>query len=114
MEDLDPSAVTDRDHAAVRATGQVCVGFDIEHDRAVVTGGHIEDVDALDTEQFIGPRTPPRRRRRHAGARRVHQRQGPSGATAWSPLIVRALTPFHRPDTPLEASTSTTLIWEGP
>ena len=114
VQHLDPPAMTDRDHPAVRTTRQILAGFDIEHGRAVLTGGHVKDVNALDTEQFIGPRTPPRRRRRSASARRVRQRQSPSGTAAWSPLILGALTP----STPLprrpRSYRSTTLICEGP
>jgi len=61
MEDLRPAAVADRDHPTVRAPGQVRIRLDVEHDGAVVPGEHIEDMDALDTEQFISPRTPPKK-----------------------------------------------------
>jgi acyl transferase domain-containing protein len=39
------------------ATGKPLVGLDLEHQHAVVAGGYVEDMDPLDTEQFIGPRT---------------------------------------------------------
>ena len=101
VQQLDSAAVADRDHPAVRTASEDVVGLDLEQHAAVLAGGHIEDVHALDTEQFISPRTPPaKRRRRPAGTRRVRQRQGLSGEAAWSPPIVKALTPSQLADTP--------------
>jgi hypothetical protein len=77
VQQLDSAAVADRDHPAVRTASEDVVGLDLEQHAAGLAGGHIEDVHALDTEQFISPRTPPaKRRRRPAGTRRVRQRQG--------------------------------------
>ncbi|QNP74932.1 hypothetical protein IAG44_39615 [Streptomyces roseirectus] len=44
MQDLDPTTVADRDHPAVGAADKIGVGLNIEHDRAFVAGGHVEDV----------------------------------------------------------------------
>jgi len=109
VQDLHPPAVTDRDHTAVRAARQRGVGLDIDHEPAVVSGGHVEDMQSLDTEQSISPRTA---RDRGPTPTVGHVRAFPSAAS--SPLIVKALTPAYDPDTPPVPSTSTTLNWEGP
>jgi hypothetical protein len=44
VQDLDPTTVADRDHPAVGAADKIGVGLNIEHDRAFVAGGHVEDV----------------------------------------------------------------------
>lgn len=74
VENLDPATVPDRDHAALRASGQCLVGLDIAHQQAILASAHLKDVQALDTEEFISPRTP--RGRKRAGT--VSHRQGPS------------------------------------
>ena len=110
VQQLDSAAVADRDHPAVRTASEDVVGLDLEQHAAVLAGGHIEDVRALDTEQFISPRTPPvKRRGRPAGTRRVRQRQGLSGEGAWSPPIVKALTPSQLADTPSKHAQSRAL-----
>ena len=87
MEDLDPTAVPDSNNAAVRAAGQGQVGLHRDYDLAVVLGGHVEDVQALDTEQLISPRTAcDRGPTSTVGHVRV------SLLAAWSPPIVEALT----------------------
>ena len=58
MQADDPTAVADRDHTAGRAPRQGLVGLHIQHDRALLARGDVEDVDALDTEDFIGPGAP--------------------------------------------------------
>ena len=68
MQQLDSAAVADRDHPAVRTASEDVVVLDLEQHAAVLAGGHIEDVHALDTEQFISPRTPPAKRRRRPQA----------------------------------------------
>jgi hypothetical protein len=60
VQQLDSAAVADRDHPAVRTASEDVVGLDLEQHAAVLAGGHIEDVHALDTEQFISPRHRPR------------------------------------------------------
>jgi hypothetical protein len=52
VQQLDSAAVADRDHPAVRTASEDVVGLDLEQHAAVLAGGHIEDVHALDTEQF--------------------------------------------------------------
>ena len=55
MQGLNPAAVTDRDHPAVGTACHVGGGLDLHDHRAVIAVDHIQDVDALDSEQFIGP-----------------------------------------------------------
>ena len=62
MQAYDPAAVADRDDTAGAAAREDLVGLDVEHHRAVVAGGDVEDVNALDTEELIGPGAP-----RHTG-----------------------------------------------
>jgi hypothetical protein len=50
--------MTDSENATVGTTGQVVAGLDIDHEHAVVTVHHIEDVHALHAEQLVSPRTP--------------------------------------------------------
>lgn len=56
----DSSAMTDRDDSAGTATRERLVGLDIEHHGAVIASGHVDDVYAVDTEEFIGPGAPRR------------------------------------------------------
>jgi len=39
VENLDPATVPDRDHAALRASGQCLVGLDIAHQQAISPAG---------------------------------------------------------------------------
>lgn len=66
MQHLDPTAVADRDDPTVRTTRQGLVGLNVEHQRAVLASHDSQDVDALDTEQLIGPGAP-----RHARTTRT-------------------------------------------
>src|SRR5204862_8038666 len=65
------------------------VGLHIEHQHAIVAGGHLEDMEAVNTEDLISPSTP-------GGAGRTRR--------------VRLLPA----DTPQTAKPSSTLIWEVP
>lgn len=109
VQHLDTATVTDRHHTAVRAPGQRLVGLHIEHQHAIVAGGHLEDMEAVNTEDLISPRTP-------GGAgrtRRVQHRQGLS----FSSLVAadrEGPDAFYPADTPQTAKPSSTLIWEGP
>lgn len=58
MQTDDPAAVAYRDDTARGTTRQYLAGLDVEHHGAVVTGVHIDAVDAVDTEEFIGPGAP--------------------------------------------------------
>ena len=58
MQHLDTATVTDRHHTAVRAPGQRLVGLHIEHQHAIVAGRHLEDMEGVDNEDPISPRTP--------------------------------------------------------
>jgi hypothetical protein len=58
VQHLDTATVTDRHHTAVRAPGQRLVELHIEHQQAIVAGGHLEDMEAVNTEDLISPRTP--------------------------------------------------------
>lgn len=83
-----PPAVTHRDDTAALAAGEDLVGLDVEPNGAVLTQSDIEDVDALDTEEFIGPGAPVRARTTRGVA---HSR--PSGMVAWSlPIQARKQT----------------------
>jgi len=106
VQDLHPPAVTDRDHTAVRQRG---VRLDVDHEPAVVVGGHVKDMQSLDTKQSISPRTA---HDRGPTPTVGHVKAFPSAAS--SPLIVKALTRAYDPDTPPIPSTATTLNWEGP
>jgi hypothetical protein len=81
VQELDPATVACRDNAAAGTASRIDIGLDVDNDDAVVPGRHIEDMDALDTEQFISPRTP----RGPGRIRTVSHRQGLSGEAAWSP-----------------------------
>jgi len=62
VDAYDATAVADRSDTARGAAREDLVGLDIEHHGAVATGGDGEDMNALDTEELIGPGAP-----RHAG-----------------------------------------------
>ena len=109
VQEVHPPAVPDRDNSAVRAPRQRLVGLDVDEQPPVLSRGHLQDVESLDTEQSISPRTA---RDRGPTPRVGHVRAFPSAA--WSPLIVEALTLVYSPDTPPASSTSTTLNWEEP
>ncbi|WP_193639395.1 hypothetical protein, partial [Nocardioides malaquae] len=92
MEDLDPAAMAHRDHSAVRAAGQVHIGFDIDPHGALIQGRHTEEVHALDAEQFICPRTPAVRGGSERRRTRTVSHARPSlGQVAWSLLILEGL-----------------------
>jgi len=50
MQADDAATVPDRDDPAGSAAGQLFAGLHIEQQAAVITGRHVEDVDAIDTE----------------------------------------------------------------
>ena len=85
------------------------VGLDIDAVNAVVICADVEQVHALDTEELIGPRTPRPYRRGHRGHTRTVRHRQVFRSAAWSPLIVKALTPSQPPDTPSVTDDSTML-----
>lgn len=100
-----PTATT----PAGAAAREYLAGLDIEHHSAVVTSGHIDDMDAIDTEEFISPGAS---RRTRTTSRVSHSR--PSGTFAWSLPILGGLELFPPYATPTVTSDSTTLNSEEP
>jgi len=60
MQAHHPATVAHSDDTTSSAARNGLLGLDIEHERAVAAGSHVEDVDTLDTKEFIGPGTPAR------------------------------------------------------
>lgn len=88
MQHLDTATVTDRHHTAGRAPGQRLVGLHIEHQHAIVAGGHLEDMEAV-TPKISSARAHQEVPGAHVGCNTVRVFR----SAAWSPLIVKALTP---------------------
>jgi hypothetical protein len=59
VQDLDVPAVADRDHPAVRTTGQIGVGLDVQHHQTLFTAnvgiaGDVGDVHAQTYTPSLG------------------------------------------------------------
>ena len=83
-----PDGRTERNGTTGAAAREDLVGLDVQHHRAVAAGD-VEDMNALDTEDLIGPGTKARRDHTYDWSP-----QGLLLSAAWSLLIVKALTPF--------------------
>jgi len=104
-----PPTVADCDDATRGTAGEDLVGLDVEHHAAVLASADGQDVDALDTEEFIGPGAPVHAR---TTSRVGHSR--PSGMVAWSLPILEGLDPSLAYATPTAANPSTMLNSEEP